>query len=233
MSNRTFLSALLLLLTAATAGADPYTVLPNGNVVFNASLTTSGIFTCLSGIPCSGSGTNSVTIGSGANTSTLTFTGVNTVLQIGNTTTPVNLGTIASSATPGFIYPAGPDSTKETFQPVRFDFTLSHASPVGATTVDSWFFGPGGSPNLPILRASDNYALFPAGVNPPGFFYDTLVYTFSPFPFTIPPNGVTNLGAEVGAIPEPATLLLLGSALTAVYARRRKRAGASAQKKVR
>src|SRR5918996_921035 len=103
MTTRTILALIALsALSAGVAHADPYTVLPNGDVVFNTVMTSSGAFTCLRTVPCTGSGTSSITIGSGANTATMTFAGVNTSFQAGNIAKSVSVGTITASAPNGF-----------------------------------------------------------------------------------------------------------------------------------
>ena len=57
MNGRVVFGGLLLVLgMAGGAHADPYMMLGDG-LVFNASYTTQGIFTCGSVLPCSGTGT--------------------------------------------------------------------------------------------------------------------------------------------------------------------------------
>lgn len=86
-TQTTLLILFVSFLTPVKASAEPFEVLPEGEVVFNVAATTSGIFTCLSypapigGVPCIGSGTSSVTLGSGANTTTLTFHGIDSTFQ--------------------------------------------------------------------------------------------------------------------------------------------------------
>lgn len=87
---RTFPLAFLILANSAAAHAEPFTILPNGDLVFNVSASTSGLFTCGSAVPCTGSGTNSITLQSGSGAATFSFTGVNTSFSAGNTTIPAS-----------------------------------------------------------------------------------------------------------------------------------------------
>jgi PEP-CTERM motif len=85
-------------------------------------------------------------------------------------------------------------------------------------------FGPGGGSVVPLLLSSRDHLLFSTGPNPPGFNYTGIVYSLSPFPFSIQSSGVTDLQAAAGAIPEPTTMILVGTGLAgAICARRRKR----------
>jgi hypothetical protein len=82
-------------------------------------------------------------------------------------------------------------------------------------------FGPGGRQDLGLEMGGNHLAL-PAG--PSAFGYTWIVYTLNPFPFTIRPNARTALMADVGAVPEPASLVLFSTALIASgLARRRQR----------
>jgi hypothetical protein len=211
------------LLSVTPARAEPFTILPNGNVVFNAALTTQAAFFCLQGLSasCFGSGTNALTFGSGADTTTIKFTGVDTTLAIGNSAVPVHLGQVLLTTTGGgFVFP---EALNPNVGVLGMALTLTHESPVAASRTRAWRFHPRGD-GLNLFMGQ-SYATFPLGGNPPGFNYDLAVYTFNPFPFTLRP-GITNISADVGAVPEPGTLMLVGSGVAAVLLRRRRRGNA-------
>jgi hypothetical protein len=204
------------------AAAEPFAILPDGSLVFNAAFVTSGVFWC-GVVPCTGSGTSTVTIGSGTQTTTITFRGVEATAQVGNVVTPVSLGTFEAIASdPAFRFPPHPQNPNAAA--LYFDLSLSHTSPVPATTRTTYFFGPGGGLDLPLLQARSNWLGAPVGPNPPGFNYTQIIYTLSPFPFSIAGSGLTDLSADAGVVPEPATMALVGTGLAiGAWAGRRRR----------
>jgi hypothetical protein len=88
--------AAALLLVPAGARADPFTVLPDGSLVVDAIFSTHGVFTCRVAA-CSGTGTDTITFGSGGNSATVTFTGVSQDVEVSNSATPASLGSFAST----------------------------------------------------------------------------------------------------------------------------------------
>jgi hypothetical protein len=209
-------------LSAPAVSAEPFTIAPDGGVVFNGGLTTSASFRCLQGLSavCQGNGTSSLTFGSGADTSTFTFTGVETSVPIDNVATPVLLGSIAFTTTgAGFSFPT---TLNPNVGVLLMSLTLTHTSPVPARRMLDWFFHPRGDETLALFRG-DSFTSFPLGENPPGFGYTVGVYSFEPFPFRLEAGRSTDVMANVGAVPEPATLVLVGSAAAAALLRRRVR----------
>jgi hypothetical protein len=213
---------LLAILWSAEVRADPFTILPDGRVAFDTGLTTSGVFRCQGTIACSGSGTNSVTLGSGDKQATITFTGITTTLQVTNRVQPVALGTFDVVSTPGFTFP---ERGNRNLPNLHFGLVFEHTSPTPAIGRIGWTFGPGGSLALPILRGISTVGL-PLDVNPPNVGYSAFVYTVRPFPFGIPANGSLDLAANVGVVPEPGTMLLVGSGIAALIGARRRRGSA-------
>src|SRR4026208_1382281 len=102
--RKLLLSALFCLFAAATIQAEPFVILPSGELAFNTTFSTQGVFSCQL---CTGSGTNSVTFGSGGNTVTITFTGVsNTTLLVGAIPVPTVAGQFQVTTTgSGFVFP--------------------------------------------------------------------------------------------------------------------------------
>jgi hypothetical protein len=201
--------------------AEPFTV-QNGSAVFNVVVSTHGFFTCLGTLQCSGSGTDSVTFGSGDRSATVTFTGVtDTTAQVGNRQTPMSLGVFETSSTPGFLFP-----TRLHQRPiVLFDLLVDVSSPVAANKDRTWGGHPGGHPDLPLFPVQSTSSAFsvPAGPNPPGSNYSALTFSVH-FPIVLSSAAPANVSAQVGAVPEPATLLLVGAGLAgAGWSRRRSR----------
>lgn len=208
------------LLTPTASRAEPYTVLADGSIVFNTALTTTGVFQCGGLTPCTGAGTNSVTFGSGEQAVTITFTGVNSNFVVGNVSTPVTLGSFTvSQVVPTLPFPS---SVNPFVSVVGFRLSLTHTSPAEETQTKFLGFGPGGFEDLPLHEATSDYFAFRAGPNP---FNYGIVYSISPYPFSLSGSGVTLLTADVGAVPEPTTMLLVGSGLVLAAWRRRRRPG--------
>ena len=216
MYQRAVLVLVLSLLATARAQADPYTILPNGDLLFDVSMRSSGVFGCPAHLPCTGSGTNAITLGTGSATATLRFTGVEAEFQAGNVVTPVTVGAFELFGSPDFTFPV-----TNPFAPAfSFTLTIDHTSPVEDSGSIRWVLGQNGR----LLIGSDWLGVS-AGPNPPGYAYTGIVYTFSQGQIGNPGLGnAQNVVANVGVVPEPATLLLMSTGMAGLaWTRRRTR----------
>src|SRR6185312_6284484 len=158
---------LILVCLSGIARAEPFTIQPNGDIIFHVALTTHGTFTCFSLVPCSGSGTNAVTISSGGGTATFTFTGVNSAFDVGNVGIPITLASITGSSTAGFML-AGLNPNASLFS---LAWSITHTSPESAERhLNNW------AVTAALTHAGGNTSVtLPTGPTPPQYHYE-LVY---------------------------------------------------------
>jgi hypothetical protein len=204
---------LACLLPAELARADPFTL--------SLTINTQGRFGCRGDVAgCSASG-NSVVLGTGSNTATLTFTGVDSTFDVTNVSRRVFLGRFTSTGSEGFTFPT---RTNPNVPILQFNFQLTHTSPFDDTNIKPWNFGPGGGTTLRFMIGHTASGIFIPPSISAGSGYDMIVYSYLPGgPPSLNGVGSTDLFADVGVIPEPATMILVGAGLAGVVARRRKR----------
>jgi hypothetical protein len=190
-----------LLLSSRDARADAVSI--------PTSFSTSGsAFECLRpSIDCFGSGSAQIT-----------FTGVDVSFDVTNLVQRVPFGEFTFTATDGFTFPTFPTNPKRSI--LRFSLGLDQTAPEAGAGARLWLFGPGGGEDLRLQMGTFIF-IRPAGPNPFGL--GKIVYTVGPYPLTLKPNTTTRLFADVAAVPEPTSLLLLASGLTGMALSRRRR----------
>jgi hypothetical protein len=158
---------------------------------------------------------------------TLTFEGVEREITVTNRATPVVLGRFVVDGPDDFTFPARINDNPPI---LRFDFSLAHTAPMVDTDVIPLGFGPGGGTRLRFLQGATTHASFPLGGVDlgPGFNYSRIVYELNLSSFFIAGNGATDLTADVGVVPEPATIFLVGAGLAGAVARRRRKTSTEA-----
>ena|SRR5918993_3641146 len=189
---------------AVDARADPVRFLPDGDLEFDRRISTSGGLRCRNteyapDYDCRDVGDGSIEIHADSGSTRLSFVGRDqTVAVAANTIRRITWGEIIGEATPGFVFPTLPSN--------QWALVFLH------TTLGAWDFGPGGGDTLPLRQGELEVGM---SIDPPdGYAYNHIVFRFPNL--SIGASGSTPLVADINAVPEPGTVVLLTSGLVAV-----------------
>jgi hypothetical protein len=134
----------------------------------------------------------------------ITFSGVNTALQVQAVSTPVILGEFHTFPSGGFTFDKPLIPTLADI--LSFNLSLVQTLPVADLHIAHWDYGPTGD-----QRARTNQLDTAIGPQPPGFVYQGIGFRIENWPLDLPSSGDLAIEAAVGLVPEPSTLLLVGT----------------------
>src|SRR3990172_9540430 len=116
------------------------------------------------------------------------------------------MGHVTTSTTGGTV--VFPLPSHPSIPLLRFDLIVTQTSPDPFASGLHWISG---FSTLGVVTQGPDYVVIPIGPNPPGFSYTGVAFSFAGFTLDKTP-GTVDVTAEVGLIPEPATVVLLVTA---------------------
>lgn len=210
---------------ARDASAQGWSMLPNGNLLYMMDYTTSGTYTCTTQYVVSGcsQGSNGVTLTSGTAYLKISFFGVpNSPLVISTGTgksTKMKIGTLV--LTPGGVGPFSFPPATHANHYLNFFVQISSNSPVAASGALCGAILPRGGGFQVANTRCPSYALLAFQQAPSPFKYGEFIVPRPDFTGIrqVEQERAFDIYADVAIVPEPGTIVLLGTGLLGIAGR--------------